>query len=80
MLALALLVCITVGVASSMVYKRFDKKSAATHTETEINSNSDSENQQLAGGLHNPIIRKFEKCKVYSSSKGKTWCANVADM
>ena len=29
---------------ASMVYKFFDKKSAATHTGTGINSNSDSEN------------------------------------
>ena len=52
-----------------MVLKFFDEKSAATHTGTGINSNSDSENQQLAEELHKPIIRKFKKYKVYTFYK-----------
>ena len=45
------------------------QQSAATHTGTGINSNSDSENQQLAEELHKPIIRKFKKYKVYTFYK-----------
>ena len=33
-------------------------------------------NQQLAEELHNPIIRKFEKRKVYTNNLG----ANLADI
>ena len=35
----------------SLVYKLFDKKCAGTQTGTGINSNLDSENQQLANEL-----------------------------
>ena len=45
---------------ASMVYKFFDKKSS----DSGIKSMS---NQQLANELHKPIIRKFQKRKVYSS-------------
>ena len=38
-------------------------KSAITNIGTEVNS----ENQQLAEELHEPLIRKFKNCKVYSS-------------
>ena len=44
----------------SMVYKFFDKKSEGTGI---INN---KENIQLGDKLHKPIIRKFEKRKVYS--------------
>ena len=37
-------------------------------------------NQELAEELHKPIIRKFEKCKVYSSLKDNVWGADLADM
>ena len=37
-------------------------------------------NQQLAGELHKPIIRKLEKRKVYSSFKENVWGVNIADM
>ena len=36
-------------------------------------------NQQLAGGLHNAIIRKFEKQKVNSSFKENIWSRDLAD-
>ena len=35
---------------------------------------------QLAEELHKPIIRKFEKRKVYSSFRDNIWGADVADM
>ena len=37
-------------------------------------------NQQLAEKLHKPIIRKFEKCKLYSSFKENIWGAFLANM
>ena len=36
--------------------------------------------QQLAQGLHKPIIRQFEKRKVYSSFKDNIWSADFVDM
>ena len=44
---------------ASMVYKFFDKKSSGSSL---ANSN---ENIQLANELHKPIIKKFNKRKVY---------------
>ena len=35
---------------------------------------------QLAEALHKPIIRKFEKQKVYSSFKDNIWGADLADL
>ena len=37
-------------------------------------------NEQLAEELHKPIIKIFEKRKVYSSFKDNIWGANLADM
>ena len=48
---------------TSMVYKFFDKKSKGAGIKIDI-----GENQQLTNELHQPIIRKFRKRKVYSSS------------
>ena len=42
------------GLASTMIYKFFDKKSKESGIKNEI-----KENQQLANELHKPIIRKF---------------------
>ena len=36
-------------------------------------------NQQLAEGLHKPIIRNFEKRKVYPSFKDNIWGADLAN-
>ena len=49
----------------SLVYNFFDKKCAATHTGTGINSNLDSKNQQLANELQKLIIKKTKKLKVH---------------
>ena len=51
---------------ASMVYKFFDKKSKGSG----IKSMS---NQQLSSEHHKPIIRKFNKRKVYSSFKDNIW-------
>ena len=37
-------------------------------------------NQQLANELHQPIIRKLKKRKVYSSFKDNIWGVDLADM
>ena len=39
-----------------------------------------SQNEQLVEELHKPVIRKFEKRKVYSTFKGNIWDADLADM
>ena len=49
---------------TSMVYKFFDKKSKGSGLK---------ENRQLANELHKPIIRNFERRKVYSSFKYNIW-------
>ena len=56
---------------ASMVYKYFDKKS----TGSGIASSS-----ILADELHKPIIKKFNKRKVYSQFKDNIWGVDLADM
>ena len=55
---------------ASMVYNFFDKKSSGSGL---ANNN---ENIQLANELHKPIIKKFNKRKVYSSFRGNIWGAD----
>ena len=57
-----------------MVYKFFDKKSQGKGL---VNN---KENIQLANELHKPIIRKFNKRKVYSSFRDNIWGVDLADM
>ena len=57
-----------------MVYKFFDKKLQGSGLA------SNKENTQLANELHKPIIRKFNKRKVYSSFKDNIWGVDLADM
>ena len=57
-----------------MVYKFFDKKSQGNGLA------NNKENVQLADELHKPIIRKFNKRKVYSSFKDNIMCRDLADM
>ena len=59
---------------ASMVYKFFDKKSQGK----ELASNK--ENIQLVDELHKPIIKKFNKRKVYSSFKDNIWGVDLAVM
>ena len=54
-----------------MVYKFFDKKSMVSG----IASSS-----MLANELHKPVIKKFEKRKVYSQFKDNIWGVDLADM
>ena len=72
---------------ASMVYNFFDKKSALLADKSPTGSgfksaikNEIKQNKQLAEELHKPIIRKFEKRKVYSPFKDNIWGADLADM
>ena len=56
---------------ASMVYKFFDKKS----TGSGIASSS-----ILADELHKPVVKKFNKRKVYSQFKDNIWGVDLADM
>ena len=58
-----------------MVYKIFDKKSfRATFKKENIT------NQELAKELHKPIIKKFQKWRVYSPFIDNNWGADLADV
>ena len=59
----------------SMFYKFFDKKSMGSGFKKLKNSSS-----VLADELHKPIIKKFDKRKVYSQFKDNIWGVDVADM
>ena len=59
---------------SSMVYKFFDSKVSGSGAKLI------PENKQLANELHKPIIRKFEKRRVYSTFTDNIWGADLADM
>ena len=50
---------------ASIVYKCFDKGSAGTNISRDASKSKIMPNQQLSEELHKPIIRKFEKQKVY---------------
>ena len=57
-----------------VVYKFFDKKSQGKGLA------NNKENVQLANELHKPIIKKFNKRKVYSSFKDNIWGVDLADV
>ena len=59
----------------------FDKKSSGSSIKSMPNQRPlDLATQQLANELHKRIIKKFEKRRVYSSSKDNIWGADLADM
>ena len=59
---------------ASMVYKFFDSKVSGSGAKLVL------ENEQLANELRKPIIKKFEKRKVYSTFKDNIWGVDLADM
>ena len=62
---------------AGMVYKFFDKKSTGsgiTRNTTKLSSSI------FADELHKPIIRKFNKRKVYSQFKDNMWGVDLADL
>ena len=57
-----------------MVYKFFDSKVSESGAKLTL------QNEQLAEELHKPIIRKFEKRRVYSTFKDNIWGVDLADV
>ena len=55
---------------ASMIYKSFNERSKGSGIENKI----------LAEELHEPIIKNFERRKVYSSFKDNIWLVDLADM
>ena len=62
---------------ASMVYKFFDKKSMASGIKKDTTKSS---YLILADELHKPVIKKFNKRKVYSQFKDNIWGVDLADM
>ena len=64
-----------------MVYKFFDKKSIRNGVSTSLPNKSTTEaNYQLTNELHQQIIRKFKKQKVYLSFRDNIWSVDLAGM
>ena len=65
-----------------MIYNFFDKKSRGSGRPSSSASLivNNKENMQSAEELQKPIIRKFEKRKVYSGFKDNIWGADLDDM
>ena len=55
-----------------MVYTFFDKKTGS--------GDMDSVNEQLVEELHKPVIKKFNRRKVYARSKVNIWAGYLAEM
>ena len=73
---------------ASMIYIFFDSKVASPDKETMGSGATEpsslecvnNESLKLADEVHKPIIRKFNKRKVYSSFKDNIWGVDLADM
>ena len=64
---------------ASMVYTFFDKKSMGSGFK-KLKNTTKSSSSVLADELHKPIIKKFDKRKVYSQFKDNIWVVDLADM
>ena len=62
-----------------MVYKFFDKKSTGSGFK-KLKNTAKSSSSILANELHKPIIKNFDKRKVYSQFKDNIWRVDLADM
>ena len=69
---------------ASTAYKFFDKKSFGFNTSGSAIEIKIVSNHELAKKLHQPVIRKFEKLKVYASfvidNIDNIWGADLIDM
>ena len=63
---------------ASMVYKFFNSK-VAPRNKTILGKGTKEVNKILAEELHKPVIRKFNKRKVYSQFKDNIWGVDLAD-
>ena len=64
---------------ASMVYKCFDSKVAPLGKKT-MSGRGTKNNKILAEELHKPVIKKFNKRKVYWQFKDNIWGVDLADM
>ena len=64
---------------ASMVYKFFDKKSMGSGVK-KLKDTAKPSSLILADELHKPVIKKFNKRKVYSQFKDNIWGVDLADM
>ena len=65
---------------ASMVYKFFNKKSTAEPSAKHVMGSGIASSSILADELHKPVIKKFNKRKVYSQFKDNIWGVDLADM
>ena len=69
---------------ASMVYKFFDKKPMGSGVnklkDTAKPSSLERSSSILADELHKPVIKKFNKRKVYSQFKDNIWGVDLADI
>ena len=73
---------------ASMVYKFFNKKSTAGRSALartgsgfkKLKNTTKTSSSILADELHKPIIRKFNKRKIYSQFKDNIWGVDLTDM
>ena len=65
---------------ASMVYKFFDKKSMVGPSSLERMGSGIASSSILADELHKPVIKKFNKRKVYLQFKDNIWGVDLADM
>ena len=65
--------------SASMVYKFFDKKLTGSGFKKLKNTTKPS-SSILADELYKPIVRKFDKRKVYSQFKDNIWGVDLADL
>ena len=65
---------------ASMVYKFFDKKSIGRGKAKPSSLERIASSSILADELHEPIIRKFNKRRLYSQFKDNIWGVDLADM
>ena len=65
-----------------MVYNFFDSKVAPLDKKTMSGKGNErtGNNKILAEELHRPVIKKFNKRKVYSQFKDNIWGVDLADM
>ena len=61
-----------------MIYKRSNKKSAVSGTSATTIHVISSNQRQLADELHKPIIKKFQKRKVFFFM-GNIWAVDLPD-
>ena len=62
-----------------MVYNFFDRKSTQSGFK-KLKNTTKSSSSILADELHKPIIKKFDKRKVYSQFKDNIWGVDLANM